>query len=508
MVDEAHNLPEAVADAHSAVLTGPALTAASSSLDAYMARYKSRLAAGNARHLATLLAVAKALHKAVAAPPPAPASGDAAPGERVLRLNQFLLSSGIDHINLFKLARYCKERCASSLCDLLWLSCFCPSHTWLGTCSKVLLKVGGFGDARMAEAAAAAPTGEEAADPGAPGSPYPTSATAALQALLSFVVALTAPEADGRVLMWPAQTQGGASNRPHPHGRLKFVLLSPANRFAPVVGAARAVILAGGTLGPPVVLAASLCPGLGPGQLHSHSCGHIVPADHLLAVALARGPSGAALDFTYAGRSQPAAMDELGRVLLNICRCAPHGCVAFFPSFEYVDACCARWASTGAWDTLGEAKPVFREPRTSGSVDALLDRYGTAACTGKGALLLCVVGGKLSEGINFSDRLGRCVVMVGLPYAPPSDAELAERMSWLDAATPEQGGGPGSGRAYYEALCMRAVNQSIGRAIRHAKDYAAIVLVDTRWTKPVAEGGVAGKLPTWMAGSLVTVRPG
>ena len=76
--------------------------------------------------------------------------------------------------------------------------------------------------------------------------------------------------------------------------------------------------------------------------------------------------------------------------------------------------------------------------------------------------------------------------MVGLPYAPPSDTELSERMKWLDAAGPEQGGGVGAGRAHYEALCMRAVNQSIGRAIRHSRDYAAIVLADARWTKPGA----------------------
>ena len=131
-----------------------------------------------------------------------------------------------------------------------------------------------------------------------------------------------------------------------------------------------------------------------------------------------------------------------------------------------------------------------------------------------GALLICVTGAKLSEGINFGDGLGRCVAVFGLPYPDLRDAELRERLRHIrrieggtqERPTVRESGAGGDAQALsaverqmYTNMCMQAVNQCVGRAIRHAKDYAAVVLVDVRYTGADAGGSeVFAKLPRWL----------
>jgi chromosome transmission fidelity protein 1 len=65
-------------------------------------------------------------------------------------------------------------------------------------------------------------------------------------------------------------------------------------------------------------------------------------------------------------------------------------------------------------DQIEAAKHVFLEPMkaTADTFDQVLTQYKNAADTDKGAILLAVLRGRSSEGLNFSHDHARCVIMV------------------------------------------------------------------------------------------------
>jgi chromosome transmission fidelity protein 1 len=88
-----------------------------------------------------------------------------------------------------------------------------------------------------------------------------------------------------------------------------------------------------------------------------------------------------------------------------------------------------------------------------------------------GAVLLAVIGAKLSEGLNFADDLARGVVIVGLPFANLGSPELRERLKYVKnldiqrGISPKEMGQKDAAAELYENMCMNAVNQSIGEQI-------------------------------------------
>lgn len=292
---------------------------------------------------------------------------------------------------------------------------------------------------------------------------------------------------------------------------LKFILLNPSSQFEQVTQEASSIVLAGGTMQPFSEYTDLL---FGPlnikrDRLLMFSCSHVIKREQIFVATLATGPSSKALELSFKTRSSMETIDEYGRTLMNIAGVVPGGMVCFLPSYDYEQLCYNRWTHLGLIAKIEtKSKFVFREPRVASQVKPTLDEYSRIIekhrDRGRGALLFCVVGGKMSEGINFNDDLGRCIVMIGLPYANIKSGELQQKMAFYDrtckTGDDKRRGDTSAGQQYYENLCIKGINQSIGRAIRHRNDYATIVLLDKRYqTKHSIRSG----LPAWLSTSLI-----
>ncbi|XP_036721870.1 ATP-dependent DNA helicase DDX11 isoform X3 [Balaenoptera musculus] len=487
VIDEAHNLIDTITGIHSVEVSGSQLCQAHSQLLQYTERYGKRLKAKNLMYIKQILYLLEkfvtVLGGNIKQNPNTQSLSQA--GTELKTISDFLFQSQIDNINLFK--RYCEKSMVSRK-----LLGFTERYGAVLAPSREQPKLSGFQHflQSLQPGATAAPAAP--AEEGEDRAPRPASP---LMHIEGFLAALTTANQDGRVIL---SRQGSLSQ-----SSLKFLLLNPAVHFAQVVKECRAVVLAGGTMQPVSDLREQLlaCAGVQAERVVEFSCGHVIPADNILPLVICSGPSNQQLEFTYQKRELPQMMDETGRILCNLCNVVPGGVVCFFPSYEYQRQVHAHWDKSGLLARLAVRKKIFQEPKRVNQVEQVLLEYsrcvkhcGQAGGTVTGALMLSVVGGKMSEGINFSDNLGRCVVMVGMPFPSVRSAELQEKMAYLDQTLPRAPGQVPPGKALVENLCMKAVNQSIGRAIRHQKDFASIVLLDQRYARPP----ILAKLPAWI----------
>ncbi|KAM8861762.1 ATP-dependent DNA helicase DDX11 isoform 3-T3 [Synchiropus picturatus] len=538
IIDEAHNLSDTLSCIHSAELNGAQLCRAHSQLSQYADRFRSRLKAKNLMYIKQILFVIEGLVQALggaflarnfvqrispvlsffqgkwartlrAKPYKVVRHKDScrhtwimgvticslSSGTEMLTINNFLFKARIDNINLFKLERYFEKSMISRKLGGFvekyagsGVSLHTPSNNKENRRTEGLNRY--LQTLQSSQSPAPAPSEER-------------QASAEVESVLSaspmmqvegFFKALTNSNTDGRVVL---NRQGTLSE-----SSVKFLLLNPAVHFAQVLQECRAVIIAGGTMQPVSDFKQELLfsAGVEEERITEFSCGHVIPPENILPIVLCSGPSGQELDFTFQNRESPQMMDETGRILSNICNVVPGGVVCFFPSYEYSRRIVSHWETSGTLTRLANKKKIFQEPKKANQVDQVLNEFSrciqrcsVSGSSLTGALLFSVVGGKMSEGINFSDDLGRCVVMVGMPYPNIKSPELQEKMAYLDKHLPHTGG-RSPGQALIENLCMKAVNQSIGRAIRHRGDYSSIVLCDHRYSRPAT----LSKLPGWI----------
>ncbi|XP_077049945.1 ATP-dependent DNA helicase DDX11 isoform X1 [Siphateles boraxobius] len=495
IIDEAHNLTDTISSIHSTEISGAQLCRAHSQLSQYCERYRSRLKAKNLMYIKQILFVLEGLVRTLGGKVGQnPNTQSCQTGSELLTINDFLFKAQVDNINLFKVQKYFEKSMISrKLCG--FVEKYEGSGVNTHSKNKENHRIEGLG--RFLQTLQNKPTDVLEQQVAVEDKPIMASPMMLVE---SFLFALTNTNKDGRVVIQRQACLAQSS--------VKFLLLNAAVHFAQIVQECRAVIIAGGTMQPVADFKQQLLfsAGVTEDRILEFSCGHVIPPENILPIILCAGPSGQQLEFTFQTRDTPQMMEETGRVLSNLCNIVPGGVVCFFPSYEYEKRILGHWESTGVLQRLQSKKKIFQEPKKASQVEQVLTDYSkciqrcsNAGSGQTGALLFSVVGGKMSEGINFSDDLGRCIVMVGMPYPNIKSPELQEKMAYLDKHMPHVSG-KSPGKALVEGLCMKAVNQSIGRAIRHRGDYACIALCDHRY----ARSGTLQKLPQWIRSSTHT----
>ena len=157
----------------------------------------------------------------------------------------------------------------------------------------------------------------------------------------------------------------------------------------------------------------------------------------------------------------------------------------FFPSYSLLNKTYDLWEKEGIINKMERIKAVYKEPK-SGSKFKTVRRNFEDDAVRRGAILIGVCRGKISEGLDFSDRAARWVIVIGMPYAQWKDPRIQLKMEYLDKKN-KRGVIPFTGRDWYNQESSRAVNQAIGRVIRHRYDYGLILLVDERYTSKYAK---------------------
>lgn len=318
--------------------------------------------------------------------------------------------------------------------------------------------------------------------------PYKSTGQPLLFGLKAFLYSLSNPVKNGK-FFWDISTTKEVS--------IKYLLLDPSEDFKDVVEESKCVILAGGTMEPFSEFTDFLVPYLGKDKIRHFACDHVIPDSNLTVFPVSKCKD-TVFQFSFQKRSDKKMVNTLGLYLCELLREIPHGTVAFFPSYNYLAEVVTEWKKSGVYKKIQRIKTIFFESKEA-SIDQTLSEYKTCIqLENSGALLLSVVGGKMSEGINFNDELARAVFMIGLPYPNAFSSDLIARRKYIENKYLAKGTSKffaqEKSQEFYDNLCMKAINQSVGRAIRSISDYALIYLIDSRYRNK----DVQNKLSNWV----------
>lgn len=274
-----------------------------------------------------------------------------------------------------------------------------------------------------------------------------------------------------------------------PNPVLHFTCLDAAIAIKPVFDRFSSVIITSGTISPlemyPKMLDFT--------TVVQESYAMTLARRSFLPMIITRGSDQAPVSTSFQVRNEPSVVRNYGNLLTEFARITPDGMVVFFPSYLYMESIISMWQGMGILDEVWKYKLILVETPDAQETSLALETYRTACCNGRGAVLLCVARGKVSEGIDFDHQYGRTVLCIGVPFQYTESRILKARLEFLRETYRIRE------NDFLSFDAMRHAAQCLGRVLRGKDDYGIMVLADRRFQRKKAQ------LPRWIAGAMLEV---
>ncbi len=163
-------------------------------------------------------------------------------------------------------------------------------------------------------------------------------------------------------------------------------------------------------------------------------------------------------------------MDRMWKYVFSICNTFPQNTMVCFPSFNTL----SMFQRNPDFSSI--TRSVFLEEQQmsqSALMDLVSDFKSHGDAEGEGAALFSVMGGRISEGMDFPAEQLEIVVIIGIPYPKPT-ARQRGLQRYYDMKFRK-------GWEYtVEAPTARKLLQTIGRLIRNESDRGVAIILDRR----------------------------
>ncbi|CAK7232767.1 TFIIH/NER complex ATP-dependent 5'-3' DNA helicase subunit, partial [Sporothrix eucalyptigena] len=272
-----------------------------------------------------------------------------------------------------------------------------------------------------------------------------------------------------------------------PNPVLHFTCLDAAIAIKPVFERFSSVIITSGTISPlemyPKMLDFT--------TVVQESYSMTLARRSFLPMIVTRGSDQASISTSFQVRNEPSVVRNYGNLLTEFAKITPDGMVVFFPSYLYMESIISMWQGMGILDEVWKYKLILVETPDAQETSLALETYRTACCNGRGAILLCVARGKVSEGIDFDHQYGRTVLSIGVPFQYTESRILKARLEFLRETYRIRE------NDFLSFDAMRHAAQCLGRVLRGKDDYGIMVLADRRYQKK------RNQLPKWINQALL-----